>query len=633
MCGIAGIAALDGFNPKLLVNMTQLIDYRGPNGFGFAFFPHDKNAPAEVIHNEVRLPSCQGPLIGLGNRRLTILDLSSLGNQPMQTEDGTLSIVFNGEIYNYLEVRKELRALGHSFQTQTDTEVILHAYQEWGTECLKRFNGMWSFALWDAPRQRLFCARDRFGEKPFYYYLGTRCFVFGSEIKQILQYPGVRREANDSTVFAYLEHGLQDHSSETFFKGISQLPAASFLTLDLARQSVVPDIRPYWELSLKETKLNDHDACEEFRARFTKAVVLRLRSDVPVGSCLSGGLNSSSIVCVAREIVPGHNFHTFSSCSEDKAFDEREYMMEVVRATEVRSHLVFPSSEEYRAGFDNLLWHQDEPFGDSSVFAQWCVMRKARQENIPVLLDGQGADEILCGYRKFYYFYLWHLLKTGDPRFFPEALLHSLTARNLSSGWRHAGRYLPHFLGQSSTLTQRVCRPEYRRDHQNGSLNLGPAANLAERQKADLTRFSVPALLHYEDRNSMAHSIESRVPFLDHELAEFLVNCPPQLKLRHGWTKWILREGMKGVLPEKVRLRRDKMWFPAPQNQWFRNGLREETVRVFASPDLHMSRFLAQKNVVDEFGRFFANSSGALSDASLFRVLNLERWANVFDVS
>jgi asparagine synthase (glutamine-hydrolysing) len=633
MCGIAGIVALDGFDPKLLVSMTQLIEYRGPDGFGLAFFPHGENARGEVFHQEVRLPSFARPKLGLGNRRLAILDLSELGNQPMQAEDGALSITFNGEIYNYLEVRKELEALGHSFKTNTDTEVILHAYREWGVECLKLFNGMWAFALWDRPRQRLFCARDRFGEKPFYYHLGTRSLIFGSEIKQILVCPEVRREANDSTVFAYLEHGLQDHTAETFFKGIFQLPAASFMTVDLGGESIVPVIRPYWELAVKPTEFSDDDACDEFLAKFTKAVAIRMRSDVPVGSCLSGGLDSSSIVCVARKVAPDHNFHTFSSCSEDKAFDEREYLSEVVRATHTNSHLVFPSSDDLWATLQRLIWHQDEPFGDCSVFAQWCVMQRARQESIPVLLDGQGGDETLCGYLKFYYFYLWHLLKTGNPRFLPEALERMGKDGGFLSAWTGAQRYLPGFLRGTSTLSARVCRPEYRREHHNGAPKLGAGVDLAHRQKADLMLYSVPALLHYEDRNSMAHSVESRVPFLDYELGEFLVNCPARLKLRQGWSKWILRESLKGILPEKVRLRRDKMWFASPQSRWITKDLRPGIERTFSRPELRMSRFLEPKSVAAEFNKFFAGSAGSLSHAALFRVLSLELWATVFDVS
>jgi asparagine synthase (glutamine-hydrolysing) len=613
--------------------MTDLIHYRGPDGFGFAFFPHDKDARGEVFHNERRLPSFQSPRLGLGNRRLAILDLSTLGNQPMQTEDGTLCIVFNGEIYNYVEIRKELEELGHSFKTHTDTEVILHAYREWGIDCLKRFNGMWSFALWDVPRQRLFCSRDRFGEKPFYYHVGAKSFVFGSEIKQILESPEVRREANDEAVYAYLEHALQDHSAETFFKGVFQLPAACYLTLDLSRPSLVPEIRPYWELSVHPMKLDERDGCDEFLRQFTRAVTIRMRSDVPVGSCLSGGLDSSSIVCIARRIVPNHDFHTFCSCSEDQAYDERAYMMEVVRATQVHPHLVFPNPEDFWANFRDLLWHQDEPFGDSSVFAQWCVMQKARAEKVPVLLDGQGGDETLCGYLKFYYFYLWHLLKSADPRFFSETLFRLIQGPDLLGSWKKAWRYLPQFANGSS-LTLRVCRPQFRQAQRNGLSSLfGPGPSLAERQKIDLTRSSVPALLHYEDRNSMAHSIESRVPFLDHELGEFLVNCPAGLKLRHGWTKWILRQSLQGILPEKVRLRRDKMWFPAPQNRWMKEGMRGGVEKLFASPDLRMSRFLVREKVAEEFDRFFAGSPGVLTDASLFRILSLELWANVFDVS
>lgn len=633
MCGIAGIVALRGFDPNRLVTMTQMIAYRGPDGFGFSFFPQESCARGEVFHDRVHLPSFDHPKLGFGHRRLSILDLSTSGSQPMQTEDGALSITFNGEIYNYLEIRRELQRLGHRFKSQTDTEVILRSYRQWGTDCLRRFNGMWAFALWDAPKQTLICSRDRFGVKPFYYYIGTDAFVFGSEIKQLLEYPGIRREANEAVVHAFLDHGVKDHSSETFFKDIFQLPGGSVLSLDLERGSIAPKIERYWELPVRPIKIEDGEACSEFLARFTKAVTLRLRSDVAVGSCLSGGLDSSSIVCVARQAVPNEEFHTFSSCSEDAAHDERSYMLEVVRTANVQPHLVFPQPRDLWASFERLMWHQDEPFGDTSVFAQWSVMRQARQAGIPVLLDGQGADETLCGYLKFYYFYLWHLLKRADPRFVVEAFCRTRNDHTFLSAWTGAQRYLPSFFHNSTSPIERVCRAEYYREHGNGVVKLGPDRSVAQRQKTDLLHYSVPALFHYEDRNSMAHSIESREPFLDYELVEFLVNLPVSLKLRHGWTKWILRQSLKGILPEKVRLRRDKMWFPSPQKEWLKQGANREVRRVFSESDLHLSAILERNKVIAEFDRFAAGSADCLTDSFLFRVLSLETWARCFDVN
>lgn len=635
MCGIAGIVSWKGFDPKSLVCMTHLVKYRGPDGYGFAFFGSGPESPYEVIHNEDRLPSIPRPVVGLGNRRLAILDLSALGNQPMQSDDGALFITYNGEIYNYLEVRQELKVLGHSFKTRTDTEVILHAYQEWGRDCLQRFNGMWSFALWDRRRQRLFCSRDRFGVKPFYYYMGKESFLFGSEIKQILLFPEVPRVANELAVFDYLEYSLQDHSSETFFQDIFQLPPGHYLTLELGGNSApLFQIRRYWELPIRESNhRSDGDACEEYREKLTRSVALRMRSDVKVGSCLSGGLDSSAVVCIAKRIVPGDNFHTFSSCFEDELFDERPYVTEVVAATQVQSHLVFPSAQEFWKDLDRLMWHQDEPVGGASVYAQWCVMEAAKAASTPVLLDGQGGDETLCGYQKFYYIYLWQLLKGGHLRFFSEAVSCLNSGNKFHWTWDQARRYLPAFLTGSSSLTRRVSPPNFSRNHRSQPLTFLTGGGLVERQKADLTAYSLPALLHYEDRNSMAHSIEAREPLLDYELCEFLVNCRPSLKLRQGWTKWIHRQALKGILPEKVRLRRTKLGFDAPQTRWMQHDLREQIKEEIASSELRMKRFLLEKNVSEEFRRFFAGDPNSLSDSALFRVLDLERWGRVFSVS
>jgi asparagine synthase (glutamine-hydrolysing) len=405
------------------------------------------------------------------------------------------------------------------------------------------------------------------------------------------------------------------------------------LVLDLESQSLVPEIRRYWELSLKGAdQVSVREASEEFLTRFTKAVTLRMRSDVPVGSCLSGGVDSSAIVCVATSGGSNGNFHTFSACFEDEALDERPYVAEVVERTRVHSHLVFPRPEDFWENLERLIWHQDEPIGSSSVFAQWCLMQAARRENIPVLLDGQGGDETLCGYLKFHYFYLLGLLKRADPRFFSEALLHSNNGGTLLSHWDDAKRYLPAFLSRNSSLTTRVCQREYRREYQDRLVSMGFVSDIPERQKADLTFYSIPVLLRYEDRSSMAHSVETRVPFLDHELATFLVNCATPLKLRRGLNKWILREALKGALPERIRLRTHKLYFDTPQEQWMREDLREVVKGLLTCSELRMKRFLASGSVRYELNKFFSGRRGSLPDSELFRVLVLELWARVYGV-
>jgi asparagine synthase (glutamine-hydrolysing) len=633
MCGIAGIVDLNGFDPARLTSMTHLVRHRGPDGFGFAFFGLNHERAAELILNEDRSPRIERPIVGLGHRRLAILDLSALGSQPMQTEDGWFSVVFNGEIYNYIELRQELECLGYLFRTRTDTEIILHAYREWGKECLKRFNGMWSFALWDGMRRQLFCARDRFGEKPFYYYRDEKRFLLGSEIKQIAKFPGVPRRANHASIFDYLERGILNAGQETFFQNILELPGGHSLTLDLASGRIEPRVERYWELVLQPLdQLSDGAARADFTEKFIDAVRLRMRSDVPVGSCLSGGLDSSSIVCVARALVPHADFHTFSACYEDPAFDERNYVREVADAVHVQSHRVFPSAEQFRASLEKLLWHQDEPIGGSSVFAQYTVMQAAREQGVPVLLDGQGGDEALCGYRKYYYFHLWHLLKRKRPGLIPEALAYLWRGDKVPLRWSDASRYLPAPFQRRTSLLAQLSGDGLGAAQGSPAIDIGPGQSLAGRQKADLCQLSLPVLLRYEDRNSMAHSIETRLPFLDYRLAEFLVNCPEPLKLRGGWTKWILRNALKGVLPEKVRLRRRKLGFDTPEEGWLRTGLCEIVMQVFAEPKLTTSPYLDVEKVRAEFQKFYAGRRDALPATWLLRPLILELWAKVHDV-
>ncbi|HXJ94781.1 MAG TPA: asparagine synthase (glutamine-hydrolyzing) [Terriglobia bacterium] len=633
MCGIAGIVSPSGFDPQHLVEATHLVKHRGPDGYGFAYFCQIPGCRGQVILNEDRLPA-ERAIVGLGHRRLAILDLSPSGSQPMQSLDGVLTVIFNGEIYNYLEIREDLKALGCAFRTGTDTEVLLQAYRQWGRECLHRFNGMWSFAIWDSSHARLFCARDRFGIKPFYYYCDSKRFLFGSEIKQLLRFPDVPRRANAARVWDYLESGILSHDEETLFQGIRELRGGHSLTLDVGFGEMSPTIERYWDLEVRpQSELSEGAACERFLETFSDAVRIRLRSDVPVGSCLSGGLDSSSIVAVAQRLANHNNFHTFSACFDDPRLDERPYIEEVVSATPVQPHFVFPTEKAFRESLERLLWHQDEPIAGSSVFAQEAVMERARQEGVPVLLDGQGGDETLCGYRKFYYFYLWHLWKGRKSRLAREAWSHLRRGDSLPLDWGDAIRYLPKPFRRKHSVVARLSANGFANRHRGHALSIGPGDSLAARQKQDLVRFSLPVLLRYEDRNSMAHSIETRLPFLDYRLVEFLVNCPENLKLRGGWTKWVLRQAMRGVLPDKIRFRRQKLGFDTPEKEWMRAQLGSFLEDTFIDSQPRTSAYLDAVKVRQEHRSFAAGTSGALGASSLFRPLMLELWARVHRVA
>ncbi|HTQ97092.1 MAG TPA: asparagine synthase (glutamine-hydrolyzing) [Candidatus Acidoferrum sp.] len=633
MCGIAGIVSLNGVDHRQLAGMTHLVKHRGPSGFGFAYYGLGQNAPSDIFHDQDRPPAIANPTIGLGTRRLAILDLSPLGNMPMQLANGSYCITYNGEIYNYKEIRAQLENLGHRFRSGGDTEVLLHAYQEWGEACLTRFNGMWSFAIWDRNRQILFCARDRFGVKPFYYSCTPCSFHFASEIKQLIHGADHPRIANSAVVYQFLEQGLTDHSSETFFEGIFQLPGGHFLTLQVGK-SLDFTVKGFWELKTDEiVDLPAKRACEQFQQKFEDAVRVRLRSDVPVGSSLSGGIDSSAVICKAKALAPDKEFHTFSSCFDDKSIDEREFVSAVVSSIRGHGHFAFPRAESFWSSIDSLLYHHDEPIGSGSVFAQWCVMAEARKAGVTVILGGQGGDEVLCGYQKYRFFHLLHLLRNKDPRVLTEAILTTVNGTRRGFSLADASRYFPQRFRQNYSVVDRLCTPEFRAGFHDPAFNLGARASLADRQKADLIFASLPMLLHYEDRNSMAHSIESRLPFLDYRLVEFAVNCPASIKFHRGWNKWILRESMKGVMPEKVRLRKSKLGFDVPLASWMKEGLPNGKRSVWDVPSLRMERFVSASKLIREANLFLSAAKNALPPYFLFRALSLEMWAAVHSVS
>jgi asparagine synthase (glutamine-hydrolysing) len=434
-------------------------------------------------------------------------------------------------------------------------------------------------------------------------------------------------------VYRFLEWGLTDYSDQTFFDGIIQLPAGHCLTLDLSLP-LKPVIRRYWELRVNpEHRVDVPSAIEEFRSRFADAVKLRLRSDVPVGVCLSGGLDSSAILSQAAALSPDIQFRTFSACFEDSAFDEREYISAMVSAAGCLGHSTFPKAQAFWPKLETMLYHHDEPIGSTGSFAQWCVMEEAHNQGIPVVLGGQGGDEILCGYQKYRYFYLLHLLRKGDPTLLRETVLGFKNGTKSYWTFGSASRYLPARLSRQFSTTIRLCDPRFRAEFAGTDPGMGSASNISERQKVDLTYSSIPALLHSEDRNSMAHSVESRLPFLDYKLAEFAVNCPTSLKLRDGWSKWILRAALKGTLIDKVRLRKTKLGFNPPESQWMREGLRNGRHEFCATRALRMERFLTPSKLAVECSKLFHEAPNALPANAVFRAVALELWAQVHAVS
>lgn len=507
-------------------------------------------------------------------------------------------ITYNGEIYNYLEIREELRSLGHDFTTATDTEVIIAAYTQWGTACLEKFNGMWAFAIYDSIEQNLFLSRDRYGIKPLYYWIDQNgAFHFGSEIKQFTSVEGWKAILNGARAHDYLYYSLTDHTDETLFQGVYRLLPGHFMTgnvNDLLQAAKTGKIHQQkWYKPVQSRFDGDFaTAVCEFQKRFVDAVRLHLRSDVPVGSALSGGIDSSSIVTTVHKILSENGStslqNTFSSCSTDERYDERPWMDIVVEATDVNAHFVYPNGFDVFSITDLMVWNMDEPYDSQSAFLGFHVFREAKKHGVKVLLNGQGADEYLSCYSELKNLRQWQLIKNGrlfklwrevDNPWDIVALIKSRLYSKLPSGVklligrrsirrRHLDQLINHELLVSDKRHPYDINSYTRTDH--------TAISSYQIFHDPLQRY-----LRWEDRNSMAHSVEARVPFLDYRLVEFTSSLPLGYLDAPGIRKRILVEAMIGLLPEKVRLRKDKKGFITPERRWFLEDLREQFMAFF----------------------------------------------------
>ena len=614
MCGIAGIVDFRSpVDAAVLDTMNQRLAHRGPDDAG------------TWIDG--------GRRVGLATRRLAIIDLSAAGHQPMASADGAQHITFNGEIYNYLELRTELQARGHMFRTGSDTEVILNAYREWGVDCVTHFNGMFAFAIWDAARSTLFAARDRFGEKPFYYHHTPACFVFASEVTSLLADPRVPRRPNPRAVARFLTLALVDGEEATFFDEIRQLPPAHRLQLDAEGRLT---ITRYWNLDLdrvRDPRPAAADA-EEFRALFRDAVRIRLRSDVPVGSSLSGGMDSSSIVCTIGTLRSGGEppQNTFSARYQHAPCDEGAFIDAVTAHARVSPHVVWVEADQLVHDIERFVAHQEEPVAGTSPFAQWKVMELAAKEKVTVLLDGQGADEVIGGYPSPSFGYRYaELARHADFfRLGGELAAFRRTHGTIAPALRYLGAAV------MSPSTRASIRARYfgsdalmpdawhylRADNGNG--HRAPRS-LRESLYEQATLTSLPSLLRYADRNSMAFSRESRLPFLDHRLVEFVFTLPADRLVSRGRTKVVLRDAMTGIVPGAVLNRTDKVGFATPERDWMMGPLKPWLRSVL---DRAKRRAVASPAAIDrEWDRVCA---GVGTPQNLWRIANLELWQTQF---
>lgn len=630
MCGIFGSI---GFEPDS--RRIDIVTHRGPDGRGWEIFDSPK-----------------GP-VALGHRRLAIIDTSDAGLQPMCDASQRYWLVFNGEIYNYVELREELRAKGEIFVSDSDSEVLLRAYIFWGEDALPRLRGMFSFLIWDARDRKLFAARDRYGIKPLYMVATRHGVAFGSEIKQLLGLAGVSGCMNIARVHDFLASGISDHTAETMFEGVFQLRGGESVTID-ASSDVALQAQPrrWYPAAVGQIFLSEDEAAARFRDLLTESVRLHLRSDVPIGSCLSGGLDSSAIVSLMAQMMDpgagGTRVNTVSACFAEKSVDEKPFMDAVVAHAHADPHYIFPRAEDVFQRASDITWHQDEPFGSSSIFAQWCVFEEARRVGVKVMLDGQGADEQLAGYHTAFAYRIAEMLRVGRV----DAAMKTVVARKRELGAPMLGQLLTAALALApEPMTVRL-RNAYHQIKQGGWLDtevirskgnrltavqeariragLEPVVDIRSLCLAMTYATNLPMLLHWEDRNSMAHSIEARVPFLDHPLVEFslaLGNCH---KIEGASTKTVLRRAMKGIMPNVIINRRDKLGFATPEQAWLRGPLKRQAMDGIEKTLSLYPTLLNAKAVRQNAARMLDGSEPL--DFSLWRIINLGIWGQRFGV-
>lgn len=600
MCGISGVVSKNGsaVSRKAIKAVNDLAAHRGPDGEGFFF----------------------GAQFALGHRRLAILDLSPDGRQPMAYGEKYV-ITFNGEIFNYVEMREQLILDGYRFSSETDTEVILCAYDKWGMDCVERFNGMWAFCLYDREKGILFCSRDRFGIKPFYYADTPQRFVFGSEIKQVLCGKGGTAVANMRAVRDFLIEGFSDHTRETFFDGVYALGAGHNLVYSLTSHRI--EEYRYYTLAARDDllALDEWTASERFLAELHRSVAYRMRSDVKVGTCLSGGLDSSAIAALSSAVgraTPSTRFQAVHAKGGAGKLDESGYARGLAGQCDIDLFVIEPSTDDFIDAIDEVVYCQEEPFATPSIFMQYFVFQKAKQIGCKVILDGQGGDEILLGYERYYSAYLrslpWHAAIreffsiTGHSRLSPREVLGYLL-------------YFPVSRIRIARLKRKFAyvRPEYLLRFPNIATLNAACRNVRALQQMEIERFQLPHLLRYADRNSMRHSIEARLPFLDHQLVESAFGVDNRFKIRNGWTKHLLRVALAGLVPHDILWRKVKLGFEAPDAAWLEAASTE--MRAAIGRSAIVTRMCKDKPDFDKIDR-----------GTLWRLYSIAKWEDIYAV-
>lgn len=622
MCGIAAMFCKEPTDPRYIKRMCDTIKHRGPDGSGYLSI----NSSTGIFHSLIDSESViEGiPLdqfneeanIYLGHRRLSIIDLSANGHQPM-TYLNRYQIVFNGEIYNYIELREELVKEGYQFHSQTDTEVILASYDFWGEECLNHFNGMWSFVIYDTENQNIFLSRDRFGIKPLFYFMNEKYFVLASEIKSILALPFLDASPNLDYCQDFLANGAREFTKETAFKNIYRFPSASKLSGKLD-DFLGKQIKPVHYWTLKPNLSNepfDANRLEDYRNQLFEllqsSVQLRLRADVKVGSALSGGLDSSSLVYLInstlKNTVGNSDSQLTFSCvypsKETIDCDESDFIKTLVDDLNIEGKFIEPNVKDIPREHRRMIYHMDTP-PTATMMSSWHTFILVNSHGVKVNLDGQGADEIAAGYLRYFVNYL------GDSKS-PKLQAEKLKTIPGSTPFIKQGLRVNKAKKLGATLLIKLLGKEYK-----GFLHLNT------RLAIDTTTI-LENLLHWSDRTSMAFGVESRVPFLDYRIVEFMASVPACYKIHDTWTKFIIRSAMDEKLPDSIVWRKDKMGWPIPEEYWFKGELKD-----FAFENIKNSQFLISNNYIDE--SFSKDDLLKLPVGKLVRLLNLAVWSDLF---
>jgi asparagine synthase (glutamine-hydrolysing) len=653
MCGITGIVYNEYNDTHDILRMSDAIAHRGPDGEGFIAVSTSTGKTTELAGSKTPVQLLPLSSFGananvyLAHRRLSIIDLSIAGHQPMANQQKNLWITFNGEIYNYKSLRNEMPE--YIFKSNTDTEVLLYAYEKWGINCLDRFNGMWAFVIYDSKKNILFGARDRFGVKPLYYTQTPDFFAFNSEIKGLLAKSRQSRKLNRNASAAFLRNALISFDGETFFDEISELNPAHYFIYDIDKKKLI--IKRYYELqfcnvweNFNENKCNEY--IEGIKDRVLKAVDLRLNADVTVGSCLSGGVDSSSIVCSINKLLKeklytsiGPKQGVVTACYENSPIDERKWAQTVADHVSADWYKVFPKKEELAEDLHDLIFSQDVPFRSTSIYEQYRVMKTAKEAGVTVMLDGQGGDELFTGYTPYYPTFYKEAKKNRDKillemeqRYImntPFCNINNINELFTKNDLKAiVKRYLPKEVKRF--IRTIIYRPDLTYIPISGkSYNQYFYYTLNQMLFTYMSYTSLPNLLKYEDRNSMRFSIEARTPFADDiDLIEYTFMIPGTYKIHNGWSKYLLRESMNNIIPNAIKNRNDKIGFETPENDWL--DLIKPYVFENNNPDIN--EIINIQQLKNDWEILFLKRDGTYVP-EIWRFVNFILWFNIYKVT